>query len=327
MQSMPFTIQGFQEAIASVSDLDLSIATLTKITGWQLLHRGQAPQPLNTSWQLDLDMQIEEAVLGAPGEAAGHLRLVQFHGAEQVHIRSNAQTWDTGGILDLNVRVQNLDQAFQQFQTIGWQGVSDPVEWQFGSFRVKEWLARGPDSFALALIERIEPALTGWDLSRSFSRIFNSTQTVRDMAATLDFYTRVLGFKQFLHNDGSSAGASENVLGLPHNLVADTPHSIYMLHPQGEGTGSVELIDFPELQGRDFTHRAMPPNLGTLALRFPASGLDDLRQRLESESIPCRVTASPISVPPYGEVTVLATQAPEGAWLEFCEGPDFPKAK
>ena len=314
-----FTIHGFHEAVASVSDLDRSIQFFQEVAGWQLKYRGLVAKEFNLLWRLEPDIQADEALLGAPDETTGYLRLIQFHHSEQLQIRSNAQTWDTGGILDFNIRIADMDEAFRQFQTADWQGVGDPVKWQFGPYQVKEWLSRGPDSLCLALIERITPALEGWDLSRSFSRIFNSTQTIRDMDRTLDFYTRVLGFQQVMHHSGSNPEAGPNVLGIPHNLINRTPHDIYILHPQGENIGSIELIDFPELQGHDFSHRASPPNLGALALRFPTEGLDSLRQRFIDEQVPFTETKTSVYFPPYGKAKILAVQAPEGAWLEFFE--------
>ena len=53
------------------------------------------------------------------------------------------------------------------------QATSDPLEFSFAQFRVREWIARGPDGVRYAFIERVEPPLEGWPnlvRERTFSR-------------------------------------------------------------------------------------------------------------------------------------------------------------
>jgi catechol 2,3-dioxygenase-like lactoylglutathione lyase family enzyme len=316
-QSNKLTIKGFQEVVISVTDLDQHIEFYQQVAGWQLLHRGTADPASNAVWKLPADTHTEEALLHNPGDSTGYLRLLQFHDIEQQQVRSNTQTWDTGGILDFNVRVKDMAATFAQMQARGWRGNSDAIEWQFGPYHVKEWLGYGPDGVGFACIERVNPPLEGWDTLRQLSRIFNSTQTVSDMQKSYDFYTQVLDFKQVLYHAGSADKPGPNVLGLPHNLITETPHDIYILHPEGENTGSIELISFAELEGRDLSALAAPPNLGTLMLRYPVTDMSKLVNHLEQHHIAYTLSDDLIDLPPYGSVKLLALQSPEGVWLEF----------
>jgi len=251
------------------------------------------------------------------GSESGYLRLVQFRGAEQRPIRSNDQSWDTGGIFDLNVRVKNLGQAAAQMEAAGWQGVTDPAQFRLGPFEVKEWLARGPDGVRLAMIERISPPLEGWPNLHQLSRVFNSTQIVRDIDAALSFYRDLLGFQVYLEHHGASEQAGPNVLGLPHNLAATITRHLYILHPQKGNEGSVEILSYDGATGADFAAHAKPPNRGMLMLRFPVQDARALARRLQAQGAQLEFGPVRVKLAPYGECQLFGLRAPEGAWLEF----------
>ena len=66
------------------------------------------------------------------------------------------------------------------------QATSDPIEFNFGPFIVREWITRGPDGIVLAAIERVQPALEGWPQLRKLSRAFNATHIVPDIEAAAE---------------------------------------------------------------------------------------------------------------------------------------------
>jgi hypothetical protein len=180
------------------------------------------------AWGLGPGVTAQQVLLGNPGTERGFVRLVRFEGADQVQIRPNAQTWETGGILDFNVRVADMARKAGQVQAAGWIGHSDPVRFSFGPYTVVEWIPVGPDGVSLAMIERVAPPLEGWPALREFSRTFNSTQVVRDLDAALAFYGGVLGFQPYLEARSTTPSPGENVLGLPWEMAQQVNRRVWI---------------------------------------------------------------------------------------------------
>lgn len=310
---------GHQEAVFSVSDIDSWTDFFEEIADWEVIHNGAVEHVILAAWDLPAAVSAREVLVGNPGTERGYVRLIQFEGAAQQQIRSNAQSWDTGGIFDVNSRVLDMQQKFADLQGENWQAVSDPVEFSFGPFVVKEWLARGPDGIVIALIERVQPPLEGHPHLREMGRLINSTQIVSDIEEARDFYMSKLGFQSNLEHNGTSMEAGPNVLGLPHNLAAKISRSVSILHPQGLNEGSVELLQFEGATGVDFSLRAVPPNLGILMLRFPVSDMSAFFAHIESQGIEIAVPVTETLLPPYGHVALMAIRGPGGVWLEFFE--------
>ncbi|MEM7351759.1 MAG: VOC family protein [Acidobacteriota bacterium] len=314
-------VDGFKETVFSVRDLDAAIELYREVGGWEVLLRGRAGSDLARFWKLEPKQVIEEALLANPGDDRGYLRLVHFPGAEPEIIRPGAMPWDTGGIFDVNVRVKDVHAKLADLRRHGWQSFSDPVEFTFGKFVVREVLAQGPDGIVLAMIERVQPPLEDWPNLRQLSFIFNATQTVRDFDRSFNFYTEKLGFKVYLEHEGASREAGPHVLGLPHNLAAEIPRRVAIMSPKGDNFGSVEILAFRGAEGRDFSDRAKPPHLGHLSLRFPVSNLETYLTQLRSRDVEPISGPATVQIAPYGRVRGIVVRAPEGAWLEFLELP------
>ncbi len=318
-QSASLVTGGYQEAVFSVSSLADYRDFFENVAGWQVMADGPVSDAQLRAWALGADASGRQLVLGNPGTPRGYVRLVKFEGVAQEQIRSNAQSWDTGGWFDVNSRVLSMDQKFSQFQARDWQASSDPVQFSFGPFVVKEWLARGPDGVVLALIERVQPPLEGWPELREMSRIFNATQIVPDIEQARDFYMNKLGFTSYLDHHGASKTAGPNVLGMPHNVAAEVPRIVSIVHPQGKNEGSVELLQFDGLTGADWSERASPPNLGILLLRFPVADLSAFYDHVQRQGIEVITPPTTVEMMPYGTASVLAIRGPGGVWLEFFE--------
>lgn len=314
-ESKPFG--GFQEVILSVQDIEIWKSFFVETAGWELRHEGPVDPGLINHWDLSDDVMIAEALMANAGTGTGFVRLISIDGVERPVIRSNDQSWDAGGIFNFNMRVKDMASAQEELEALGFQSATDPTEFTFGPFRVKEWIVRGPDGVRFALIERIEPVLEGWPNLKKFSRAFNSTQVVSDIDTTLAFYRDLLGMEIYLENVGASAEEGPNVLGLPHNLTTQIPRTVYILHPEGLNEGSVEILSFNGATGRDFSERAVPPNRGILGLRFPVSDWNGFLKRLSAKEIPIVAGPTALELKPYGNVNIVAIQSPEGAWLEF----------
>ncbi|MFK7955284.1 MAG: VOC family protein [Lysobacterales bacterium] len=310
---------GYQEVVFSVSSIADYQSFLTEVAGWEVLSDRPVTGAQLKLWQLPAHATARQLVMGNPGTERGFIRLVQFSGVEQEQIRSNAQSWDTGGWFDVNARVLDMDLKFDQFQSRGWQAGSDPVEFVFGPFTVQEWLARGPDGIVMALIERVQPPLEGWPKLKQISRVFNATQIVPDIDQARVFYQDKLGFQSYLEHNGASAKAGPNVLGMPYNLATEVTRIVSIVSPNGTNEGSVELLQFDGLSGADWSARAVPPNLGILMLRFPVTSMDQFYAHAQAEQLDVISPPMRVDVPPYGLVSLMSVRGPGGVWLEFYE--------
>jgi len=318
----PIFSGGYKEAVFSVSDLDSAVKFYQNVAGWDVLSKGYVPRKILNSYALEKNIIAREVVMGNPGTERGFIRLVNFEGVDQVQIRPNAQSWETGGIFDVNFRVLNMEKKYKELQQNNWQSMSDPVEFSFGPFIVKEWIPRGPDGIVFAMIERVQPALKGWPNLREMSRIFNATQVVDNIEEAKDFYINKLGFRTYLEHNDVSSTEGPNVLGLPHNLTTKISREVFILHPNGVNEGSIELLKFYGANGRDFSSFAVPPNLGILMLRFPVYDIKKIYQLSLDERIDIIYTPIQVELNPYGSVKLMAVRGPGGVWLEFFEKID-----
>jgi len=267
--------------VQSVTDLEQHQQFMQEVAGWEAIDKGPLDTATLAAWQLAPGISADQVLMANPGTTRGYLRLVEFHGAKQLQIRSNAQPWESGGIFDIDVRVRDMESNFHEIQKRNWHAFSDPIHYSSGPYEVKEWIPVGPDGLSFALIERVKPELQGWPQLRDISRAFNSTQVVSDMPQALHFYRDILGFQKYLYWKGVSKKAEPNVLGLPVELTTKIEREVWILHPQGLNEGSVELLHFDGLSGRNLASRAVPPNLGILMLRFPVNDLDALVKHIQ----------------------------------------------
>jgi catechol 2,3-dioxygenase-like lactoylglutathione lyase family enzyme len=311
---LPYTISGWKEVVICVRDMDAYNVFFAELADWRLLEQGPVSAAQLSAWQLDKSASAEHRLYANPGTDSGFIRLVQFNGIEQKLIRPDSQSWDTGGIFDINMRALDLNALAPALRAQGWQARSPITQFSFGPFVVKEWIPQTSDGFAIAFIQRIKPARVRWPHLKSLSRSFNSTQVVHDMPRSLEFYEGVLGFKRYLEHVGASDRPGPNVLGLPHNMTDKVPRSVYVLHPQALNEGSIELLSFEGALGRNNSERANLPNIGIALLSFPVAGIDALQERLKQHGIEFVHKLRVID-----GTRKLIVKAPEGAWLEFYE--------
>ncbi|XQW83573.1 VOC family protein [Thalassotalea piscium] len=311
-----FKIGGFTETNIIVTNIDKTSQFLEEVGGWHVIEEGPVDDNLKTLWHLPKSASITQKLMANKGAKTGFMRLIKIDGVEQDIIRSNTQSWDTGGIFDINMRITDMDKKFKQLKAHGWTSDTNPVQFSFGPFVVKEWVVKNPDGLAFALIERVKPTLEGWPNLKEFSRVFNSTQVVKDIDKSLAFYTDILGFKIYLEHKGASAKAGPNVLGLPYDVATQVERSVYIIHPDGINEGSIELLQFHGASGRDVSHLASPPNIGITTLRFPVDNITALSDLLQKNQIKIQSRVK-MNLRPYGLVDILAIKTPDNTWLEF----------
>ncbi|WP_166423641.1 VOC family protein [Paraglaciecola sp. 20A4] len=315
-QAQDFTLKGFTEAVFIVSDIDKTSQFYQQHAGWEVRSTADVDPQLKSLWQLPKTANVKQVLLANKGEKRGYVRLIQIDNVAQKIIRANTQSWDVGGIFDVNVRVADMVQKRAQLQRAGWRGTSDPVSFTFGPYEVTEWITTGFDGISFAMIERIKPTLEGWPNVKQMSRVFNSTQVVSNIDTSLAFYRDVLGFQVYLEHKGASKETGPNVLGLPYNLTTEIPRSVYILHPQKINEGSIELLQFHGAKGKNVSALASPPNLGIVTLRFPVDNLPALRTHLLASEVKI-VSQASLDLPPYGQVDMLAIRTPDQTWIEF----------
>lgn len=313
---------GWQETVLSVSDLDEMTGFYRDILGWEVRSQGSVPRSQLNAWGLPANASARFTVVANSGSTTGFVRILDFDGVEQVRIRDHDQAWETGGIYNMNVRVADIKDIEKKVTEAGWQGPSVPVNFTFGPFDVWEWIPRHKDGVRVAFIQRVAPELTGWPNMKTSSRTFNSTQIVTDVDKAVEFYSGILGFTPYLENRSASKEPGDYVLGLSHQSMVEVVRDVRIVAPMAKNVGSVELLEFENYSGRDFSDRAVPPNLGNLMLRYPVPSVDKLVTYLQGAGVELEFQPTTTQMPPYGNVKSIAIRAPDGAWLEFYEKLD-----
>lgn len=311
--------EGWRETVLSVTDLDEMTRFYTEILKWEVRSAGMVDRAQLDAWGLPQSASARYALVGNPNTGSGFVRILDFDGVKQIRIRSHDQAWETGGIYNMNIRVSDMAATSEKITAAGWQAPSAPVQFTFGPFVVWEWIPRHRDGVRVAVMQRVSPALKNWPNLKTSSRTFNSTQIVSNMEETLAFYQGILGFSPYLESRSASAAQAEHVLGLSREAMTEIVRDVLILAPGGSNEGSVEVLAFEGYSGRDFSSRAVPPNLGNLMLRYRVPDADALAAYLGGKGVSPVYGVAETRLEPYGTVKILAVQAPEGAWLEFFE--------
>lgn len=313
------TITGaWHEAVLIVRDLDRWIAALEQLFGWQVTTRGDIDARLLAAWQLPAAARGREAVLVNGADPPRCVRLVQLSGVPQVEIRSSANHWDTGGLFSLLAYARDVDRTFAAAQALGWSAYHDPVDMHFGDRVLRNVVLRAWDgvSFGLYTVQTPPPPETAY---ARVAMAFNGQQSVRAIGPARVFYRDVLGWSAWF--DGTLTLGCNN-FGMPVNFVDRMPKNVIIAaggeeSPGVPAYGQIELVEWVEFKGSDCAERAVPPNLGIVALRVPVR---DARERArEIGTRGARLWSEPqrMTLSPYGDVTLFGVRTPDGALLEF----------
>jgi hypothetical protein len=299
---------GFAEVVAIVSDASAGARAMARATGWTVRHSGAVDQAVLRAWGLPATARGREAVLSEPGARRGFVRLVSLSGAgEQRRMRSSAQPWEAGGWAGVNVRVADIDAAFTSLQRAGWQGFSDPVAFDVPPYRVREAMLVGPDGLVLGLLQRVSPPMQGWSQASAISRPVTMFATVRDGQRARAFL-EAAGLKVRLDYDGPTAPPGPNLFALPHNVAPGLTRTVSWHQAAGRDEGTVAVIRFRGLEGRDHAASARAPNLGWLGARLFVS--DPAARCAGRERWTARLA-------PWGRVTGCTLAMPDGGQLDL----------
>lgn len=309
---------GWTEAVVSVTSFE-KLDALESAGGWQTLHEGAADPRLAGLWNPGSAAPIRERLLQVPTMPYGYLRFVQIGGARQELIRPpDASPWDTGGLWLIYTRARDAAAMSRALVAAGWPSPRGVHGFEFGGLAVKEVHHLGPAGMVLSTIEQISPPM---DIPvPRLTHAFNVAVLVSDMGAARRFFLDGLGFQPWMEVNWA---ADNPGLGLLADMSAfegmDTVDTV-IVHPRGENLGSIELIGWSgRKRGRDFSHTARPPNLGSMALRFPVADLAAHLRHLGAQHITPAAAATELELPPYGRVRIAPVVGPDGLWLEFFE--------
>jgi len=315
---------GWKEAVTLVADLDRWCTDAETVCGWTLAHRGPVDRSILAAWSLEDQISGEEALFHCGEEAQGFVRFVALSGVDsRQRIRAGAMPWDTGGIFSLMVRSKNLQAVYDAAMTAGWTSVADPVSFPYNNLILANVILRGPDGISFGMYERVEPPLQGWDHIRMMSQPFNCMQIVRSRDATRDFHRAALGFEPFVDNDTRNEKPMDSNFGFPRNLTTVIETRAAIMHPRGvpgakeRDNGRVELIEWHGLEGRDLSARAVPPNLGHMALRWAVADVDAATARIEQAGYTVRSPVTTVNIAPYGDVRMCGLRTPDGVLYEL----------
>lgn len=320
----PITTQPWQEAVVSVTDLDVTARFFREIGAYETKFRGPLSAGEIASWGLPEGASGEALLLGPADHEQGLLRLVRFDNAGRKEpTRPGARAWDTGCYFSIMIRMKGMQAIYDDAIAMGWWTETPITDLEFGTSKLKVVVYRGPDGVQVQGYERLEPPLP--EAIGPFERLskpFNMMQMVRDRDASYDFYTQLLGFHTFYKGKPYLATEPEFMpLGIPQNLTTEIPYRAGIVSPVPGEFGRMETIEIMGLEGRDHAKRCHAPNLGILAVRFPVEDMADARALVLERGGTIDRDASTFSLPPYGEVTAFDLRTPDGALVQFFEAP------
>jgi catechol 2,3-dioxygenase-like lactoylglutathione lyase family enzyme len=316
------TGMGISEVIFSTFDIERALKPLVETAGYRKIALPDAPRDQYAAWQVpEACSRIEQALFCAPGDTRGRIRAVCFHGLRKDLIRPSQRTWDTGGIFDLDMFSSDVRAVYRALQQDhGWTAFGEPVDYEMGEFDVAQVVARGADGLTLAIIQPHKKPTFDLPSLDAMSRVFNSTQLVADLDRALQFYEGVLGWKVLVREDvRGCVEPGADVLGIPMPMAETCLRKVAIVHPEGVNDGSVELIEIEGLEGRDFSGRAIAPNVGLLALRLTVPSPSGYAQEIVARGGVLYSDLRIVEIAPFGRLECFSVRSPEGAILEFIE--------
>ena len=312
---------GVQEMIVSVSSLDAAISIYEQAADWSVLYRSEGNAELAAFWNVP-GVRSGHVVMGLPSTDKGRLRLVKFHDVQQQRIRSSARPFDTGGIFNINALTKDLEGSFGDLRSHAFQGFADPTYYSIFGRRYGGALLRGHDGVVINLLHRVDQP---WDDLPNFtklSHIRNATQMVANYEESFRFFTEQLGWDVRWEAEPTWPEDGANNMGLPNSLLisgqVQERAASFRASPDADG-GSIEIFAFEGISGRDYSARAVPPNLGILMYLIHWPGLADYAKTIRDRGVSPERPLSNISLPPYGDVRAMMLKAPSGALLMFFE--------
>ncbi|MCL6647740.1 MAG: VOC family protein [Chloroflexi bacterium] len=320
-------------AVIGVETLARSLAFYRDLIGLTVLATGQwEGEAFAHHWQLPAGSRAAFALLGFPGSPVGQVLLLQFDAPQREYVRRPGQDRQYG-IWNLNFYTYDILAAAEMVARHGYALWSRPTTHTLAPTagapavgQPTEVLFEGPDGVIINLVELPESEGTRVGEMRryldqhgttptGFTEVVTSAHTVRDMAAAVRFYREVLGMGVLI--DAVIASPVSNAfLHLPPEAQT---HSVFV--KGSHMFGKIALSQPLTYQPLDLVARAVPPNIGYLAMGFRVPDLaaaEEACRRLQVEFF-----SSPIllDLPGDGVCRAMVVRAPgSGALMQIAEG-------
>ena len=314
-----YNIINIREIIYSTGSLNRVLHFFEDYGGWNRIGKYSTDRSVLDFWELERDAVCEEYLLQSDHVDIGQVRVVKFDNVEQEYIRSSQQPWDIGGIMDINLRVHEVTENFENLRELGWHGLSDPMLQEMGPFKLYDILMRGYDDTIIAFTHRLKPPM---DLKSDINlptHVYKSSLTVRSLEESEDFYKNKLGFKVLNQYTVIKDKPQETMFGLPWNLADQVACNAIAFSPHGDNDADFQIVQFDGVTGKDFSDLAKPPNRGFLLMRIEVEGLDAYFQFVLGNGVEIQKSISELFIEPYGKVDCFSIYSPDGALFEFFE--------
>ncbi len=314
-----YQLQNIIEVVYSVGDLDKVKQFFCDYGGWDISGSYDTSRSVLDFWNLDQSCSGKELLLQFDNHPTGLLRIVKYADVQQKYIRSSQKPWDTGGIMDINLRVPEVSQTFDELRDLGWHGLSDPLFQKMGPFELYDILMNGYDDIIVAFTHRTQPPL---ELKEGFklpTHVYNSSLTVKSLADSLIFYRDKLGFSLLNEYEVKKDSPQENMFGIPFNIIPDVTCKANIFSLDSSRDVVFQTIEFEGVEGKDFSQDAIPPNRGLLLYRCRVKYLEEYFKAIVSKDVTINQSINELSIEPYGRVNCFSIISPDGVLWEFFE--------
>jgi catechol 2,3-dioxygenase-like lactoylglutathione lyase family enzyme len=264
-------------------------------------------------WGLD-ERLMRAALLAKLGEPVGMIELIEWEGVTLEPIRDQRRPWDYG-LLSLNFRAGEMEQAIARLSSLGATLVSAPQTYAVAEGRiVHEVMIHSPSG------ERHTILQIGDANDQATHPIADAVATVGmivpSLAEARAFYSDVLGMSVGLELDGTGEPFS--------TLLGSSPGTrlqLLLLTSDGNWVGKFEPIQLTlpgeDIQPRDLSERANGRFTGYWMVSLLTRDMATLAARCREAGVPILGGPMPVDRPFVGRTQSMVIRAPGGVLLEI----------
>ncbi|WP_394972630.1 VOC family protein [uncultured Croceitalea sp.] len=314
-----FQLNTILEVVYSVGNMEKVTNFFCNYGGFDVIGEYKTDRSVLNFWDLGEKVTANEKLIRFNDHEAGSLRLIKYEGVFQEYIRSSQNPWDIGGIMDINLRVPEVTQTFDEIRDLGWHGLSDPLLQKMGPFELYDILMKGYDDIIIAFTHRVQPPLELPEGYKIPSHVYNSSLTVKNLEETQDFYVNKLGFSLLNEYEVKKDAPIENMFNIPMNMIEEVTCKANIFSLDGSRDVMFQTCEFEGITGKNFSSKAVPPNRGLLLYRCEVNHLQMYYESLLKKGVEIYQPIKQITMAPYGKVQCFALKSPDGVWWEFLE--------
>jgi catechol 2,3-dioxygenase-like lactoylglutathione lyase family enzyme len=301
-----FKLKKVSEIVFITANLEQLVALFCDYGGWTIVIKNEFSDR-------------KEALLQFIEVPFGRLRIIELKGIVQKIMRPASKLWDTGGILDIDIRSNNIWESYQDLTDRGWSAAAEPMPLPVDDFVLDECLMTNADGIMIALAQRHSPPLELPKDKKLASHIYLSAMTVQNLEIGTDFFVNKLGFS--LVNDTLKVkfpAYSPNNFGVPHNFSDKFEINLSIYSPDGTRDTMVECIESKGLRGNDFSGRCEFPNRGIYCYRIEVESIENYQNFVKNNTVKTSDLQNE-SWSGIGSVKTFSVKSPDGATIVFFE--------